>query len=266
MALKINSNIPSLSAVNQAGKTRETLVNSLERIASGRKINAASDDASGMAIANSLKSRAMAAGQEIENAGNTIAITQIADGALGQMTDILQEMRTRAVAATSGIHSADSLSAIQSDITASMAVLEDISGTTSYNGQTLLDGTFELDGSVIPSAAPGQLGSAESGILSQIDVTTADGAAQALETLDAALAQIGQTRSDLGATQNQFTSEINNLSNTRINLMAAESQIRDTDLAEESVILNQAKILNQASTYALAQANKSKQHLIDLIG
>lgn len=266
MTLRIPSNTSSLISLGQAGKANQTLANSLERIATGKQINSASDDSSSLTIANQLKSQSLAAEQGIENANVSIAIAQTADGALGQMSDILQDIQTKTIAAANGSQSPDSLAAIQSDISGSLDALKDIASTTSYNGLSLLDGSFNTDRLSIGSVDPSQLGSGETGSLSGIDVTTAEGAQNALNTVTQALEQVALVRSDVGSSQNQALSEVDTLSTSRINLISAESQIRDTDLAEESIILNQAKLLRQASTYALNQANKTQANIVDLMG
>lgn len=266
MTLGITNNASALIALRQAGKANEAFTNSLERIATGKRINSASDDSSSLTIANQLKSQSLAAEQGIENANASIAIAQITDGALGQMSDILQNIQTQTIAAASGLQSADSLAAIQSDINGSLDALKDIASTTSYNGQTLLDGSFNTERLTIGSVDPSQLGSGETGFLSGIDVTTAEGAQNALKTVDLALEQVGRIRSDVGSSQNQALAEIETLSTSRINLLSAESQIRDTDLAEESMILNQAKLLRQAGTYALNQAGRTQTKIVDLLG
>jgi len=265
MAIRINNNT-ALIAAQRAGKANAAMTQSLERIATGRKINSASDDAASMTIADSLKSRALAAGQEIRNAGDSISIAQIADGALGQMSDILQDIRIKTLDAANGTYSPDSRAAIQADINGSLESLKGIVDSTSYNGQTLLDGTFNNATLSIGSVDPSKLGSDESGSLSEIDVTTAEGAQKAIESVDQAMEQLNQTRSDVGASQNQYVSDINVLSTTRVNLLAAQSQIRDTDLAEESILLNKMKLLEKAGIYAQAQANSSKKNIVDLLG
>jgi len=266
MALTINQNTTSLIAAKMLEKANTELTDSLERIATGRKINSAADNASGMTIAGRLKSQALAAGQEIRNAGDNVAITQTADGALGQITGLLHDIRTQAVDAADGSHSQESLSAIQSDIRNSLDAIDNIAGTTSYNGQSLLDGSYNTSGLSISSAAASALGSRDTGFLSDIDITTAEGARQAIETVDLALDQIARNRSSVGAAQNRYTTDISNLATTRINLMASESEIRDADIAEESIILNQMKLLQGAATYALNQSNDSRDSLVSLLG
>lgn len=266
MKLTINQNTTALIAAKMLEKANTELTDSLERMATGQKINSAADDASGMTIADSLKSQSLAAGQEIRNANDNVSITQTADGALGQITGLLQDIRTQAVDAAGGNHSQESLSAIQSDIEGSLDTIDDITGTTSYNGQNLLDGTNNNSGLSISSADTSTLGSRETGFLSDIDITTTEGARQTIETVDLALDQIARNRSSVGAGRNQYTSDINNLSTTRINLTASESEIRDADIAEESILLNRIKRLEGAATYALNQSNASRDTLVDLLG
>lgn len=266
MAFRIQNNTSALISAQQTGKNRSAMAKSLERIATGKKINSASDDAAAMTIADSLKSRALAAGQEIQNAGASISIAQTADGALGQMSDILEGIKTKTIEAANGTHSQESRAAIQSEITGALDALKDIAETTAYNGQTLLDGTFNTPGLSIGSVDPSKLGSTETGFLTDIDLTTAEGAQTVMDTVDQAMDQINQVRSDVGASQNQYASDISTLSTARVNLQAAESQIRDTDLAEESIILNQIKLQETARAYALKQANVSQKSIIDLMG
>lgn len=265
MSLTINQNPTALIAAKMLEKANTGLTDSIERMATGHKINSAADDASGMTLADSLRSQSLAAGQEIQNASDNISITQTADGALGQITGLLQDIRTQAVDAAGGSHSQESLSALQSDITGSLDAIDDIAGTTSFNGQNLLDGTYNTSGLSISSAYTSTLGSQETGFLSDLDISTPEGAQQAIETVDLALEQIGQNRSSVGASQNQYTSDINNLATTQINLMASESEIRDADLAEESILLNQMKLLQGAATYSLDQANNSRETLLNLL-
>ena len=273
--MRINSNIASQQAIQRAGSARSGLSDSLNRIATGKKINSGADDASGMTIASRLKSQSLAMGQAMKNANDGISVTQVADGALGQMTEILQSIRTNVLAAANGSQSADSLQAIQADIEGSITALNEIVDTTQFNGQSLLSGSFTNksfsvgQGSTIDvsisSVETDHLGSSDTGFLSGIDVTTADGAQNALDTVDQAMDQLNQVRSNLGSTQNHFESTIQGLSTGMINLEAAQSQIMDTDLAEEAMIMNQMELLEKASTFALTKATSSKDHLLNLI-
>ena len=271
----INFNIASQQAIRQTGIARSGFSDSLNRIATGKKINSGADDASGMTIASRLKSQSLAMGQSMKNANDGISVTQVADGALGQMTEILQSIRTNVLSAANGTQSQESLQAIQADIDGSLTALNEIVDTTRFNGQSLLSGSFTNksfsigEGSSIDisisSVATDHLGSSDSGFLSGIDVTTAEGAQNALDTVDQAMDQISQARSNVGSTQNHFDSAIQGLSTGMINLEAAQSQIMDTDLAEESMIMSQMKLLEKASAFALTEANSSQDNLLNLI-
>ena len=198
-------------------------------------------------------------------------------GALGNMGDILQSIRTNVLTAANGSQSQESLNAIQAEIDGAVNALDDIVQSTSYNGQTLLDGNFSSrqfavgENSTlsisIPAVGSSVLGSSETGSLASIDVTSPEGAQAALETIDQSLDQISQARSSVGSSQNEFASSINTLSTARINLESAQSQIMDMDLAEESMVLSQMKTLEKASLFALAQTNKvQKAGLVNLLG
>ena len=273
MSLRINNYLGQTS-VNNIRQSNKGLSSSLEKISSGRRINRASDDASGMIIANSLNSQVRGLGQSIRNANDSIAMVQIADGALHESTNIIHQIKEKAIQASSAAQSSESRQAIQADISKMISSLEEISGNTSYNGQNLLSGSFTdkknqigpeagqtIDIS-IASASPEKLGDSELGNLSDINVLTFDGAQDAIAIADAALTDINQIRSDLGSSQNQFESTINNLTTTSINIQAAESQINDVDFAEETMTLARMKVLAKAQAFATAQAGKINESQI----
>jgi len=277
MGLRINTNIGGAIANYQLQKNQQQLSSSLQKLSQGRQINKASDDASGMTIANKLASQASGYEQAIKNANDAISITNIADSALGQATELIQGIRVKAIQASNAAQSPESKKAIQADITKSLETLKDIAQNTSFNGQKLLSGAF-TDKEFQVGAASGEtvnisLGSIDPasitdetlGSLSSIDVTTQEGAQNAIAIADTALDYISQQRSAVGSKQNQLTSTINNLSNARINTLAAESEIRDLDFAQESTNLNRIKILAKAQAFAQAQANATAKNIIDII-
>ena len=278
MGFRINTNPGSLFSNYQLNKSQTDLTDSLQKLSTGRRINKASDDASGMVIANRLAMQAQGYGQAIENANNAISITQIADGALGQATELIQGIREKAIQASSAAQSPQSRLAIQAEIDQSLDTLKNIAETTTYNGQQLLSGTFtdktfqvgtssgETIDISLASVDPSQLSDEALGSLADIDVTTFDGAQAAIEMSDAALDRISQQRAAVGSSQNQLESTINNLSTSRINTLSAESEIRDLDFAEESMNLNRIKLLAKARAFAQAQANTSSNRLIDILG
>ncbi|RJP78184.1 MAG: flagellin FliC [Desulfobacteraceae bacterium] len=277
MALTIQSNTSGLFTVNQLRNAQEDLASSLEKIATGSRINKAADDASGMIIADHLGNQARSIGQAIINANDAMSLSQIADGALEESTNIIQTIRTKAVQAANGSQGAESVMAIQNDIDTLLGQLDTIARNTSYNGRELLSGDFvnqsfqvganagETVTISIGSAESGRLGDPELGSLSDINVLTAEGAQAAVEITDAALKEVGSIRSEIGSTRNQLSSTISGLSTTRINILSAESTIRDVDLAEESINLARLKRLSQARAYAAAQTNEQSSTIMKLL-
>ena len=276
MSFKVND-LSSSQAIISLRNNQKTLTESLARFSSGKRIVKAADDASSMAIANSLGSQARGLGQSIRNATDAIAMAQVADGALGESANLIASIREKAVQAANASQSSESRQAIQADISKSLAALNDIAQNTSYNGQRLLSGSF-VDKSFQVGASSGQtvsmnIDAADSGSigndqgsLSTINVSTLEGAQQAIGIADGALADINAMRSDIGSTQNQLESTINNISLTRVNVVAAESQISDLDFAEESMIFAKMEVLSKAQSFALAQSKDvNKQGIMDLL-
>ncbi|NOX35032.1 MAG: flagellin FliC [Deltaproteobacteria bacterium] len=274
MSLKINTG--SFFSSYQLHKGQVELSASLERLSSGKRINKASDDAAGMVIANKLASQSSGFGQAMKNAGDAISITQVAEGALGQAANLIQDIRVKAIQAASAAQSPESLQAIQADIGKSLESLKEIADNTLFNGQKLLSGAF-TDKQFQVGASSGEtveisLGSIDPagifdkslGTLADINVTTMQGAQDAIGITDVALDYISRQRSELGSNQNQLESTINNLSNNRINTLSDESEIRDIDYAEESVNLNKIKLLSKARAFAQAQANSTAKQIVDI--
>ncbi len=274
MSLKINAGAGFSTYSLQ--RNQQDLTQSLNRLSTGKRINAASDDASGMVIANQLSSQARGMGQAIKNASDAISIAQVADGALGQASQLVQGIREKSIQAASGAQSSSSLQAIQSEINHSLEMLKDISSQTSFNGQSLLSGSF-TNKEFIVGAGSGQtieisLGSIDPstisdeslGSLSDIDVTSMEGAQAAIQVTDTALEFISGQRSQVGSTMNRLESTISNLSSSQINTLSAESEIRDLDFAEESVNLNRIKLLAKARAFAQAQAGEVNKQIVDL--
>ncbi len=278
MSLRINTgNRLSTYSLQQ---NQKDLLKSLHRLSSGKRINAASDDAAGMAIANKLSSQARGMEQAMKNAGDAISISQVADGALGQAAELVQNIREKAVQAAGIAQSPSSLQTIQAEINQNLDALKNISSQTSFNGLPLLSGSFtdkkfligDSSGQTIslslssidPSKISGQMSDGNSGTLAQIDVTTQEGAQAGIELADIALDYISQQRSQVGSFMNHLESSVDNLSNSRINTLSAESEIRDLDYAEESSNLNRIKLLARARAFAQTQAGKVSKQIVDL--
>jgi len=277
MALTINSTSGGSFAVTQLQNIQKSLGESLERISTGKRINRAADDASGMTIADNLGSQARGIGQAMANANDAISVSQIAEGALQESSNIINTIRTKAIQAANGSQTLDSRQAIQNEINQLVGQLDTIAQNTSYNNQKLLSGNFtdksfqvganagETITLSLGSAESTRLGNQEGGSISDINVLTAEGAQAAITITDAALEAVSSMRSEIGSTQNQLTSTIANLSTTRINILSAESTIRDVDLAEESMNLSKLKRISQARAYAAAQANEQSDSILKLL-
>lgn len=277
MTLKINTTTMGGFSTYQLQKNQQELSKTFERLSTGRRINQASDDASGMAIADQLGSQADSLAQSVRNASDAISIVQVADGALGKASELVQDIRVKAIQAAGPAQSTESRQAIQADIDASLEALNQIADTTSFNGQKLLSGNFsnkefqigaasgETLGLTLGSIRPDQIFGEDLGTLADIDVTREAGAQSAVAMADEALAYISRQRSEVGASQNQLESTISNLSTTRVNLLSSESGIRDLDLAEASMNLNRLKILARARGFAQTQAAETNKKIIDIL-
>lgn len=278
MGFTINTNTNSAFSHLQLQKGHQALSESLERLSTGKRINKAADDASGMVIANTLGSQAKGFGQAIRNSNDAISITQIADGALGQASDIIQNIREKAIQAANGSQSTESRQAIQTEIETALESLGNIAQDTSFNGQKLLSGNFsnkqfQTGGSSgetmtisLGSIDPSQISHDTLGTLSDIDLYTQEGAQNAIQVADAALEYVDQQRSQVGSNENQLKSTINTLSNAMINTFSAQSEIQDLDYAEESMILNKIKLLGKTQAFAQAQANTSAKNILNVLG
>ena len=275
MAITINS---STLALSQLGSSQKNLASSLEKIASGKRINKASDDAAGMAIADSLLSQARGMGQALRNANDAVSMAQVADSALGQSTALVQSIREKALQAANASQTTETRQALQGDINKSLAQLNKIAQNTTYNGQQLLSGTFsgkEVQAGTssgetiklsIAAATADKLGSPTLGKLSEVNVLTPESAQAAIKIADAALGQIDASRADIGSTQKQLASTINTLATTGTNLLSAASTIGDVDLAEEAINFTSMKVLTEAKSFALVQAkNMNKQNVLSLL-
>jgi flagellin len=278
MSFKINTNSIGAFSSFQLQKGHQALSESLERLSTGKKINKAADNAAGMVIANTLSSQARGYGQAIQNASDAISINQVADGALGQASDRIQDIRIKALQAANASQSPASRQAIQTDIDTSLQTIKDIAQDTSFNGQKLLSGSFsdkqfqigtgagETLNISLGSIDPGQITHETLGPLSDIDVSTQAGAQNAVQIADTALAYISRQRSQVGSTANQLTASISTLSNAMINTISASSEIQDLDLAEESINLNRIKLLGKTRAFAQAQVSTATKNILDLFG
>ena len=286
MAINIRTNLPALVAQRNLGTTSDRLNQSFGKLASGMRINKASDDAAGLAIAENLRADSTIATGAIRNANDAISVIAIADSAMGQISNILNRLSELAQQSANGVYDGTQRSALQNEFTALTSEIERIAITTTFNGIGLLSNgggiTFQvgLDGSSLSQLAyegiNGTLeaiGLAAAGTSSALYSITAntDGEAQsasrlALEAIKDAITSVSRNRGNLGALESRLTASINNLQVARENFKAAESQIRDLDVAAEAAELTRLNILQQAGTAILAQANQQPAMAMQLLG
>ncbi len=283
--MRINTNIASLKAQEAASNTNNSLRNSLEKLSSGLRINKASDDASGLAIADKLRTQASSIGQSISNGNSAVALAQIADKAMAEQSNILDIVKTKLIQASTATTSDDGREAIAKDVNKLLDQLNNIADQTNYNGTTLLQGaagasadglTFQMgqnSGDTITTSSgvrsntdgltlSGLKSAANAGSATDFNATTAQGF---LDDIDTALNTLNGWRADFGSTQNQLESAVRNQMTQQTNIKAAESVIRDVDYAQESANFNKQNIIAQAGTYAMSQANNVQQNIMKLL-
>lgn len=279
----INTNIASLQAQSSASATTRTLNSSLEKLSSGLRINKASDDASGLAIADKLRTQSSSLVQSVENANNGIALVQIADKAMSEQSNILDTIKVKLLQAKTDTTSDEGKEAIRKEVVKLLEQLDNIAGQTNYNGKTLLQNgaadttaggaldfqVGENSGNVISTTAGVQANSVGLGLdglkaLATDGLTKAEATTQ-LDLMDAALTTLNGFRADFGSTQNQLESSVRNLEVMTTQIKAAESTIRDVDYAAESANYNKQNIISQAGAYALSQANTMQQNVLRLL-
>ena len=285
MGMQVNTNLVANNAYRQLNNTQNDLSKSLEKLSSGLRINRASDDAAGLAISEGLKSQVNGMTVASRNAQDGISVIQTAEGALGEVTSILQRVRDLAVQAGNDSNNVDSRKAITTEVTALTTELSRIGDSTNFNGTNLLDKSANTTGKMSFQVGAGtgtanqivvDLSTAGTDIKTlAADLTTAivttDGfasssaAATTIATIDAAIKSVSTSRAELGANQNRFESVVKTLAVSKENLTAAGSRIRDTDMAAEMVNYTRASILSQAGTAMLAQANQSNQGVLQLL-
>jgi flagellin len=274
MGLFVNTNVSSLNAQRQLFNSGQALNSSFEKLSSGFRINRAADDAAGLQISERLTTQVQGLDQAVRNANDAISLTQTAEGALGEVTNSLQRIRTLAVQSQNGINSSSDRLALQKEVSALKSEITRISTDTQFGKTNLLTGSFSAtflvgaNGGQTIDVGLGQAGGyGASGLsISGTTVATVSGASAALTSIDAAISTIGGARADLGALQNRFQSTIRNLSNISENISAARSQIRDTDFATETANLTRNQIVQQASLSVLSQANQRPQSALSLLG
>jgi flagellin len=268
----IGTNIGSLRAANASSMATQALNTSMERLSTGKRINSAKDDAAGLAIASSMTAQVRGMNQAVRNANDGISMAQTAEGALGEVTNMLQRIRELAVQSASGTYDTGDRTNLNAEVTQLKSQIADIISDSEFNGVKLFDGTAGTSGTVSIQTGANNGDTVDLAFsavtltgVSSATVATTTGANAALTTVDTALDTINTARANLGASQNRLTSVVNNLTNNVTNLTDARSRIEDADFSAETAQLAKAQILSQASTAMLAQANQSQQSVLQLL-
>ena len=285
MPINLRTNVPSLAAQRNLGQASDGLNQAYERLSSGLRINHANDDAAGLAIAEGLKSDARVAAVGIRNANDGISIINIADQAIGQISNVLSRLSELAQQSANGVYANSQRSALNNEFQALTSEIERIAFTTVFNGVRLLSGggqvVFQIgfDGSSTSqiaytgvAATLQSLGLATAGssapifsIIDSTDVNSQSASRLALDAIAAAIQSVSRNRGQLGAAESRLNVTISNLQVARENFQAAESRIRDVDVAAESAELTRLNILQQAGAAVLAQANNQPQLALKLL-
>ena len=265
----INSNTAALRAQNGSRMANQALQTAMERLSTGKRINSAKDDAAGLAISSSMTSQIRGMSQAIRNANDGISLAQTADGALGEVTNMLQRIRELSVQSASGTYSDDDRANLQAEVAELGAQIDDIVANTKFNGVAVFgSGNVTVDiqtGSGSSDQTTLTITGLDVSDATGSDISDASGAGDALTDVDAALKAVNSTRASLGAGQSRLESVVNNLSNQVVNLSDARSRIEDADFSAESTNLAKAQILSQASTAMPTQANQSQSNGLSLL-
>ena len=285
----INTNVAAQISANALAKNDRAMTQSMQRLATGTRINSAADDAAGLAVASKLSSQITGLGQAVRNGNDAIAVLQTADGAMIEVGNMLQRMRELAVQGGNGTLSSTDLTALNTEFAALQTEIERIADNTQWNGDNLLDGTagtnglmtfqvgYEADQTITVNLGDLQTdgdaaysaGIAAGGIftndIDSIVINTMADANTSLTALDVSIAGVDAKRATIGAAVNTLEYAVDNLANASQNTQAARSRISDADYASETTELARTQIIAQASTAMLSQANQAAQGVLALL-
>lgn len=275
----INTNIQSLQARDALGVNNRSLTEAMQRLATGKRINSAADDAAGLAISNRMTSQIRGLNQAVRNANDAVSVAQTAESSTQEITNMLQRMRELAIQSANDTNSSADRDSLQSEMSELIAAVDDIASNTKFNDMTILQGsasdlgtagavTFQIggeSGQTITLNLQSMATSASSLAIASLDISTLSGASSALASLDTAIATIDDFRSDLGAKINAFTHAMDNLSTVSQNTSAARSRILDADYASETMELARTQIIQNAATAMLSQANQQPRNVLVLL-
>ncbi len=270
--MRINHNIAALNTHRQLNSATNAQSKSMEKLSSGLRINRAGDDAAGLAISEKMRGQIRGLEQGSRNAQDGISMLQTAEGALNETHDILQRMRELSVQSSSDTNVTADRAAIDEEYQALAKEIDRISDETEFNTQKLWDGTttvvdFQVGANTAQTISFTFSNQDTETIMGGAtgDLTSKANAQTELGKLDTAIAAVSTTRAKLGATQNRLEHTINNLNTSSENLTAAESRVRDVDMAKEMMEQTKNSILSQAAQAMLAQANQQPQGVLQLL-
>ncbi len=282
----INHNMSAMFAQRQQSLNNRQVQGNIEKLSSGLRINRAGDDASGLAVSEKMRSQIRGLNQASRNASNGVSFIQTTEGYLQESQDILQRMRELAVQSANGIYTAEDRMQIQVEVSQLVDEIDRIASHAQFNGMNVITGRFAREDATntVTASMYFQIGAnmdqrervyigtmtAEAlGMRSQQDIlsiSTPDAANSSIGVIDAALRKVSKQRADLGAYQNRLEMAVQGIDIAAENMQAAESRIRDVDMASEVVDYTKNQILVQSSTAMLAQANTSTQSVLQLLG
>jgi flagellin len=278
MALSVLTNVASLNAQRNLSSTQKALSDSIGRLSSGMRINKAGDDAAGLGISENLKANIRSLSQAQRNANDGISMSQVAEGSMNEMQGIVSRMRELAVQSANSTLGSNERGYIQTEFTQLSSEINRIGAVTEFNGQKLLDGsastglTFQVGihnstndriSMSITKLTTSTLGSTVK--IAAASLSTVANAQTAISVFDKAIQQLSQSRAKVGASQNRMQVTVSNLATSHENLSAANSRIRDVDVAEETANMTKSQILSQAGLAVLAQANQLPQSALSLL-
>ena len=280
----INHNISSMFASRMEGLNTSALQSSMEKLSSGERINKAGNDASGLAVSEKMRSQIRGLNQASRNIGDAVSFIQVSEGYLAETTDILQRIRELAVQGSNGIFSSEDRMQIAVEVSQLVAEVDRIASSAQFNGMNLLTGRFSRDSDTVMQFQIGA--NVDQNIRAYIGTMTAtalglkgiqgdeaniisigspEEANQTISTIDEALKNVNKQRADLGAYQNRMEMAQKGINVAAENTQAAESRIRDTDMASEMVEYTKNQILSQVSSALLAQSNSQSSNVLALL-
>ncbi len=274
MGLRINTNIGAMASARALQNSSAEQATAFQRLASGSRITKSADDAAGLAVSEKLKSQIRSLGQAERNANDGVSFVQVAEGGMNEIGNMLVRLRELGIQAASDTIGDTERGFVDKEVQQLKGEIDRIANVTTFNGTPLLNGKAGHDLSFHIGAQKGDaimfkpdsydIQASKLGI-EGLDYKSADGARDALDTVDKAINIVSGARADLGAQQNKLQSTINNLAIQKENYSAANSRIRDTDVATESSNLIKGNILQQAGVAVLAQANTAPQSALRLL-